>query len=1096
LAALPQLWVDNNELTCAITSSCYTGSPGLLLTAPAYELAIGSDNWTTGPPPGYCTFSLPYAATGAGLQNAITAIEACRTAGIANSTAIGIILDIPPNGGTPYSLNNGLTIPQTSTVAASAPLIIRSTSDATLAGMSEPVCAGGIQDNIPGSTNIGLQNADCTGTNMYYQNGVQNPCTTTCSTTGTITGITTVSVNTTTLCPIPNSTPTTLCPAASGGNLLVALANGYVSATTAPTTTGSNNGCTAGEIYIDDPGNTECLPLVSGVNQTGMLVTPTLKTHAAGVTVIYIPDSGAGSGSFTLANGTAKTISAYNYLQYMPQLQCSASGCVPFSLCGADPGDTTPCGNGSNSGGTSIAPDHWQFEDLAVSMSVGNKGDQDIIHSGASHSQTALTQFAQHIHYRRIWAHGDWTSLATGSNSTSSAITLDAINYGSLLGSQVSQVVRPGSEGHDLTIQGYTYKINNNWIEGESSSVFAGGFSTPPLILNYLPNTDTEERRNHFGYPYSWLGLTFAQGGNQNGWTGSRVRKNCWELKNGQRVLYLGNICDGNDNSGAQNGTVTTLDVSGAAAPLAGAAPSGYYAGTISDLTVQSSIFRNACEGMEHRARTNGIGGVTYTSTRELWLDVLEYAISGSGPGCANETPGDIFQNGEAQFWNASIVENSDGTATATAFASILGNVQLTAAATPDACPSPFSGNCTTYETTGNTLAQNQALCGPSGSSPAYTGSYLWVAGFTTNGGNNSSTPAGFQCAGATSVSGNFYLILANPSGVSEGPESGTLLICGGTSPCANAVIGGNGQGVGYQAIDMFAGQPVQVSSGLYNATSPYAPQNCTAFGYTGVQLISGNYFPTAIGPLATIGSTIWNGTWAQSNAQVTYPWTGPSSGTTDSTGNCILSNTQGGPYYTTIDHHTFIGDGLQVIGGGPGNPQYVQNHAMLNSIWLSKSGASQAGIYNSAAPSPHEGTPTEQWTYDVSSATFACLVFPGRTAANYTEYQNNPSYPNLSCFSASCSSSAGCSPPATWAFPADQCGAINFYYPTCSGSTAVPLSAPDYHYYALTSGSSYHNAASDGSDIGTRIPNIDAAPTKKNYNCTSVCGSPGPFPD
>src|SRR5208282_5054188 len=169
-------------------------------------------------------------------------------------------------------------------------------------------------------------------------------------------------------------------------------------------------------------------------------------------------------------------------------------------------------------------------------------------------------------------------------------------------------------------------------------------------------------------------------------------------------------------------------------------------------------------------------------------------------------------------------------------------------------------------------------------------------------------------------------------------------------------------------------------------------------------------------GPLATIGSTIWNGTWAQSNAQVTYPWTGPSSGTTDSTGNCILSNTQGGPYYTTIDHHTFIGDGLQVIGGGPGNPQYVQNHAMLNSIWLSKSGASQAGIYNSAAPSPHEGTPTEQWTYDVSSA-------------------------------------AGCSPPATWAFPADQCGAINFYYPTCSGSTAVPLSAPDYHYYALTSG-------------------------------------------
>src|SRR5208282_4824796 len=165
--------------------------------------------------------------------------------------------------------------------------------------------------------------------------------------------------------------------------------------------------------------------------------------------------------------------------------------------------------------------------------------------------------------------------------------------------------------------------------------------------------------------------------------------------------------------------------------------------------------------------------------------------------------------------------------------------------------------------------------------SPAYTGYYLWVAGFT-NTGNNSLTLAGFECAGATSSS----LMLVNASGVTETPTLGTLLICGGTSPCANAVIGGNGQGVGYQALDLFAGQPVQMGSGAYNATSPYAPTNCTAFGYTGVQLISGNYIPNSIGPLATIGSTVWNGTWTQSNAQVTYPWTGPSPGTTDSTGN------------------------------------------------------------------------------------------------------------------------------------------------------------------------------------------------------------------
>jgi hypothetical protein len=95
-AALPQLWVDNNELTCRITSSCYAGSPGLSLTAPAYELILGSSTWAGAAPPSYCSFSLPYATTAVGKQAAIAAIEACRTAGIANNTAIGIILDIPP----------------------------------------------------------------------------------------------------------------------------------------------------------------------------------------------------------------------------------------------------------------------------------------------------------------------------------------------------------------------------------------------------------------------------------------------------------------------------------------------------------------------------------------------------------------------------------------------------------------------------------------------------------------------------------------------------------------------------------------------------------------------------------------------------------------------------------------------------------------------------------------------------------------------------------------------------------------------------------------------------------------------------------------
>src|ERR1019366_6501745 len=119
--------------------------------------ALGSSSWISGPPPSYCSFSLPYAATGDGKQAAINDMEACRTTAIGHGAAVGIILDVPPGV---YTLSSGLgiLIPQTSSTLASAPLIVRSTYDTTLAGWPEPVCAGGIQGNLATSGNIGLNN--------------------------------------------------------------------------------------------------------------------------------------------------------------------------------------------------------------------------------------------------------------------------------------------------------------------------------------------------------------------------------------------------------------------------------------------------------------------------------------------------------------------------------------------------------------------------------------------------------------------------------------------------------------------------------------------------------------------------------------------------------------------------------------------------------------------------------------------------------------------------------------------------------------------------------------------------------------------------
>ncbi len=59
-----------------------------------------------------------------------------------------------------------------------------------------------------------------------------------------------------------------------------------------------------------------------------------------------------------------------------------------------------------------------------------------------------------------------------------------------------------------------------------------------------------------------------------------------------------------------------------------------------------------------------------------------------------------------------------------------------------------------------------------------------------------------------------------------------------------------------------------------------------------------------------------------------------------------------------------------------------------------------------------------------------------------------------------------------------------------------MPLVLPDYHQYGLRSDSSFHNAASDGTDMGGNLPALDSAQTQDLYVCATACGSAGPYPD
>jgi hypothetical protein len=367
--------------------------------------------------------------------------------------------------------------------------------------------------------------------------------------------------------------------------------------------------------------------------------------------------------------------------------------------------------------------------------------------------------------------------------------------------------------------------------------------------------------------------------------------------------------------------------------------------------------------------------------------------------------------------------------------------------------------------------AYNQVLCG---SAPGITtGGFILVSGFSNP--TNNSTIGGFQCSAST----NSQLTLINSQGITESIIP--------TQNNANPIIT-NTTAIGFQVLGIPTGFPASVTG--CNDTTFNVPTTVK----------NGHLIPLNIGPLATVGSTPWNGTWQVSNAQVTYPWV--SAHSAENSGSCILSNVEGGPGHVLITHNTYVTDTDTPIGSGPtisGGPNFSFVGLFRDSIFLTRptAPAKSGGWWNQSLASG-EGKITETYGWDSGSLTADHLVWPSRPAgsnANYTEYSNNPSY------SGGCPG-AGCTPPNTMFFPAtDYCtGAIPTS--TCVGfvgamnALSMPLALADYHGYALRADSSFYNTASDGTPYGVNFTALDAAQTTNLYVCPIACGSPGPYPD
>jgi len=300
-------------------------------------------------------------------------------------------------------------------------------------------------------------------------------------------------------------------------------------------------------------------------------------------------------------------------------------------------------------------------------MTVGNTGNNSTVNLGRTGTETSLSQLATHIHFRKIWSHGDWagtgaSGLVNGLNSTTDSFAMNCV-YCSLVDSQASQNLRPGGEGHTIgTGFGTQFKFNHNWLEGQSIGSFSGGFAggSGPSIPGLVPFQDVEMRRNRFTFPYDWIGLLKVPATNAH-WGGQNIdRKNTDEMKEGERVIKVGNIFENSDNGGGQSGPTFDVDVRN----NSGSVGSNYQA-TINDVTIAYNIARNSCHNFETSRGGSGSSagnGITQ-SQRNLWFhDNLFYNVNSNNPGCTTATSLGVSMTSSDFRWQGTITENAAGT--------------------------------------------------------------------------------------------------------------------------------------------------------------------------------------------------------------------------------------------------------------------------------------------------------------------------------------------------------------------------------------------------------------------------------------------------
>jgi hypothetical protein len=253
---------------------------------------------------------------------------------------------------------------------------------------------------------------------------------------------------------------------------------------------------------------------------------------------------------------------------------------------------------------------------------------------------------ADHIVLDRVWVHG------TAQEETARGIYLAAVTSTAVVDSFFSDfhcVAKTGTCTDSQAVGGGggnypagPYKIVNNYLEAAGEGVmFGGGAAT-------TTPADIEIRQNHFFKPLIWMP---GQPGFVGGVDGNPfIVKNHFELKNGQRVLFEGNIAENTWGGFSQEGYSLLLTPKNQAATgsTANLCPACF----VTDVTVRYNTVSHAAAGMQIATVVSANGGAAAAGGRYSIHDVVFDDINattymGAGPLFL------ILNN-----WNANILNN------------------------------------------------------------------------------------------------------------------------------------------------------------------------------------------------------------------------------------------------------------------------------------------------------------------------------------------------------------------------------------------------------------------------------------------------------